>query len=90
MFSLGHKKHKVKTIGHKNYYLNYIGNRNFDKSGKAPELRATSDGIIENYSNHPNSLYEPIRGVEMKSTPHKFQVEKPKKHKKHKKEDLDE
>ena len=83
MFSVGQKKQKAKTMGHKNYYLNYMGHKNYDKSGKAPQLRATSDGIIENYSNHTHSLYEPIKGVEMKTRPHNFQVEKPKKHKKH-------
>lgn len=82
MFSLGQKKQKPKNIGHKNYDIVNIGNKIIDKISKTSNLRATANGLIQNYSNHPNNLYEPIKGVEIK-TKSKYTVEKPKKSKSH-------
>lgn len=82
MFSLGIKKTKPKNIGHKSYELVNMGHKIIDKVSKLSNLKSTSNGLIENYSNHPNNLYEPIKGVEIK-TKSKFTVEKPKNHKSH-------
>jgi len=79
MNALGHKKHNLKSIGHKSYYLNHIGNKMYDKSSKVPDLKNSTDGLIENYSNHPNQIYEPIKGVQLKTSKSKFLLEKPQK-----------
>jgi len=78
MNSLGHKKQNSKSIGNKNYFLNHIGHKVFDKGLKPLNLKATGNGLIENYSNHSNSIYEPIKGVEIKTNKSKFTVEKQK------------
>ena len=82
MNSLGHKRTRITTIGNKNYYLNYLGNKSYTKGSKTPNLQTTSNGIIENYSNHPHTMAEPIKGVEIKQNKSNYQVEKPKKNKK--------
>jgi len=81
MNALGQKKMNPKFIGSKNYYLNSIGNKIQEKSSKVAALKGTSDGIIDNYSNHSHSIYEPIKGVEIKSNKSKFVLERPKKNK---------
>ncbi len=81
MFSVGQKRNKIKTVGNRNYHLNNIGHRYVERSGKVPQL-IPSDGLIENYSNSANQSYEPIKGVNIKTSKNSFQVEKPKKSKK--------
>lgn len=76
MYSLGNKKRHLNFLGHKNYHLNNIGNKMHDKAMKTPSLKTTEDGLIQNYSNHANSIYEPIKGVEIKTSKSKFIVEK--------------
>lgn len=76
MNSLGHKKNKIKTLGSKNYYLNYLGHKSYEKNNKDSNLQTTPTGIIENYANHPNTLYEPIKGVEIKQNKNNYQIEK--------------
>ena len=81
MFSIGQKRNKIKTMGNRNYHLKNIGHRYVEKSKKSPQL-IPSDGLIENYSNSANQSYEPIKGVNIKTSKNSFQVEKPKKSKK--------
>jgi len=82
MFSLGHKKQNAKSLGHKNYHFNNLGHKIHDKGQNQTNLNlkltSSSDGI-DNYSNSVFSMYEPIKGVEIKSNKsNKFNVEKPK------------
>ena len=63
-----------------------MGHKIIDKVSKLSNLKSTANGLIENYSNHPYLLYEPIKGVEIK-TKSKFTVEKPKKYKSHNQSD---
>ncbi len=83
MNTLGNKKNHISTLGNKNYHLNYLGNKVFSKGSKSSNLQTTPNGIIENYSNHPHTMAEPIKGVENKQSKNNYQVEKPKKSKKH-------
>jgi hypothetical protein len=81
MISVGQKRNKVKTtMGNRNYHSNNIGHKHIEKSSKGPQLQPSS-GIIENYSNSASQAYEPIKGVDIKTSKHSFRVEKPKKSK---------
>ena len=63
-----------------------MGHKIIDKTTKIPNLKSTLNGLLDNYSNHPNNLYESIKGVEI-NTKSKFTVQKPKKHKSHNQSD---
>lgn len=82
MISLGHKKHNIKTMGQKNYYLNYIGHKVIDRSNAKGQIKEhLKDGLIQNYSNHPYSISEPIKGVDYKPKQNNYVIEKPQKSK---------
>lgn len=83
MNSIGQKFKKSKTIGLKNYVTQTIGNKHSMKNEKVPVLENTPNGLIDNYSNHPNNLYEPIKGIELPKTKHSFQIKKTKHKSKH-------
>lgn len=80
MNSIGSKFKHPKTIGLKNCSNQNIGHKMSMKNAKTPALENTPQGYIENYSNHPNNMYEPIKGMSYKPKQNKgFQIEKPKK-----------
>jgi len=86
MNSLGNKKFKAQSMGNKQYLSGKtLGSKLYDKSSKIPNLEQKPYPNIDNYSNHPNTLYEPIKGVDMPKTKKSYQIEKPKPNKKNNK-----
>lgn len=82
MNTIGNKRTKGKTMGYKNNGSNRMGNK-FTSINKPTDyvLEPTKDGTIQNYANHPQTMAEPIKGIDMPKTKHNFQVEKPKNNK---------
>ncbi len=84
MNSLGNKKFKLQSMGNKQYLSGKtLGSKLYDKSSKVPNLEQKSDPNITNYANHPNNLYEPIKGINMPKIKKSYLIEKPKTDKKH-------
>lgn len=73
---LGHKKQLLnKFVGNKNYSGSHLGHKMYDKGSRLPLLQNTPE--INNDANHSHSIYEPIKGIQIKTDKsNKYLVEK--------------